>query len=163
MLQKVIAYLLIGLLPTPLLAQQTAAKQADGLKTLDWMVDKWEGESWLEFAPGQRKTNHSLETVQSKVGGAVLLIEGYHKGKIAGQPETAEDVITDKYSSILLDDSKAERHRFIAFTARQGYGDFQVKVADECWEWETTTPSGRVRFTITHSDKDEWSEKGEAS
>jgi hypothetical protein len=162
-MQKLIAYLLIGFLPTPLLAQQSATKEAEGLSMVHWMVGRWEGESWLEFEPGQRKINHALESVQSRVGDAVLLIEGYHKGKIAGEAEKAEDVVIHDLIRILLYDSKAKRYRFVAYTARQGYGDFQAKLADGGWGWEMTTPSGSVRFTITHTDKDEWSEKGEAS
>jgi hypothetical protein len=77
-MRKLFAVLLIGFLPIPLFAQQAAPKQSEELQTLNWMVGCWEGESWIEFAPGQRRTNRSLETVQSKVGGAVLLIEGYH-------------------------------------------------------------------------------------
>jgi hypothetical protein len=75
-MRKLFACLVIGFLPIPLFAQQAEPKQSEELQALNWMVGRWEGESWVEFAPGQRRTNHSLETVHSKVGGAVLLIEG---------------------------------------------------------------------------------------
>jgi hypothetical protein len=154
---------LIGFLSTPLLAQQSPPKQEDALKTLNRMVGNWEGESWIESAPGQRRTNRSLKTILSKVGGAVLLIEGYHKGKSADQGETAKDVVTHESINILLCDAKANRYGLVAYTARQGYGDFRAKVVDRGWEWEIETPSGRVRFTIAHAANDERSEKDEAS
>ena len=34
---------------------------------------------------------------------------------------------------------------------------------DGGWQWETASPAGKLRFTITHTDKDEWFESGEAS
>jgi hypothetical protein len=162
-MRKLIVGLSIAFLAMPLLAQQAAPKKAEDLQSLNWMVGRWEGESWIEFAPGQRRTSQSLETVQSKVGGAVMLIEGYHKGKTAEASDKAEDTVTHESISMLLYDSNAKRYRFVAYTARQGYGEFQVKVTGSRWEWEMPAPSGRVRFTITHPDKDEWSEKGESS
>ena len=127
------------------------------------MVGSWEGTSWIEFAPGQRRTNNSLETVQSKVGGAVLLFEGFHKGKRPGQDGKEVEVTTHDSLSMLLYDGKAKRYRFVAYTARQGYGDFEAKLIDGGWQWETASPAGKLRFTITHTDKDEWFESGEAS
>jgi hypothetical protein len=163
MVHKHIALLLIGVLPAPLLAQPSVPKQADALKSLRWLVGQWEGESWIELGPGERKTNRSLETVQSKVGGSVLLIEGFHKGRRAGQDGKEEDVVTHDAIGMLLYDAKANRYRFVAYTARQGYGEFEAKLVEGGWQWEMTTPAGKVRFTITHTDKDEWSETGEAS
>src|SRR5271167_1339158 len=86
--------LLLGLFPIPLSAQPPAPKHPYALKSLDWMVGSWEGKSWIEFAPGQRGSNDSLEIVQSKVGGAVLLIEGLHKVKRPGQDSKEEEVTT---------------------------------------------------------------------
>ena len=80
-MRTLLAALLFSVFPVPPSAQPPAREQAEALKSLAWMVGSWEGTSWIEFAPGQRRTNISLETVQSKVGGAVLLFEGFHKGK----------------------------------------------------------------------------------
>jgi hypothetical protein len=127
------------------------------------MIGKWEGESWIELAPGQRHSNRSLETVQSKVGGAVLLIEGFHRGPRAGKDGKEEEVTTHDAMAMLLYDGRAKRYRFVAYTARQGYGDYEATLADNGWEWGMKTPAGRVKFTIVHTDNDEWSERGENS
>jgi VCBS repeat-containing protein len=97
------------------------------------------------------------------VGGAVLLIEGFHKGKPPGQDGKEEEVTTHESLSMLLYDANAKRYRFIAYTARQGYGEFEVKLIDGGWQWEMVSPASKQRFTITHTEKDEWSETGETS
>jgi hypothetical protein len=162
-MQKLISILLIALMPTPLLAQRPSPKLAEELKPLSWMVGRWEGESWVELGPGQRRTNRSIESVQSKVGGSVLLIEGLHKAKRSGQDGKEEEVVTHDSISMFLYDSKAKRLRFVAYTARQGYGDFEARLVGQGWQWEMVTPTGKARFVITHTDKDEWSERGEGS
>jgi hypothetical protein len=162
-MRKLLVLLLLGVFPISLPAQPTTPKQPESLKSLDWMVGSWEGKSWIEFAPGQRRTNNSLEIVHSKVGGAVLLIEGFHKGKRPGQDGKEEEVTTHDALSMLLYDGKAKRYRFVTYTARQGYGDFEAKLIDGGWQWEMANSAGKLRFTITHTDKDEWFENGEAS
>ena len=162
-MRTLLAALLFSVFPVPLSAQPPAREQPEALKSLDWMVGSWEGTSWIEFAPGQRRTNNSLETVQSKVGGAVLLIEGFHKGKRPGQDGKEVEVTTHDSLSMLLYDGNAKRYHLVAYTARQGYGDFEAKLIDGGWQWETASPAGKLRFTITHTDKDEWFESGEAS
>lgn len=163
-MKKLYTTLLLGMLPILLSAQPPAPQRPDALmKSLDWMVGSWEGTSWIEFAPGQRRTNNSLETVQSKVGGGVILIEGFHKGKRTGEDGKEKQVTTHEALSMLLYDAKAKRFRFVAYTASQGYGDFEAQLIDHGWRWEMSNPTGKMRFTITHSDKDEWSEGGEVS
>jgi hypothetical protein len=162
-MQKLLAILFIAMMPAPLLGQPSTAKPSEDLKTLTWMVGQWEGESWIELTPGQRRTNRSLESVRDKVGGSVLLIEGCHKEKRSGQDGKDEGAVTHESISMLIYDGKAKRYRFVAYTARQGYGDFEAKLLERGWEWEMPTPTGRIRFTITHTKNDEWSEKGEAS
>lgn len=162
-MKKLLAFLVVGVLPVLASGQPPAPKQPEALKSLDWMIGSWEGESWIEFAPGQRRTNRSLETVQRKVGGAVFLIEGFHKGKAPGQDGNEEETTTHESLSMLLYDGNAKRYRFIAYTARQGYGEYEVKLIDGGWQWEMVNPAGKQRFTITHTEKDEWSETGETS
>lgn len=159
-MKKLLAILLLWTWSTPLLAQTPTTAQREQMKKLDWMVGQWKGESWIEFAPGQRRTNISTESVQSKVGGSVLLIEGLHKGK---RPGKDEEVITHDALALLLYDEKAKRYRFLAYTAGQGYGEYEPKLIEGGWQWESQSPSGRVRFTIKRTDKGEWYEVGELS
>jgi hypothetical protein len=162
-MRTLLAALLFSVFSVPLSAQPPAREQPETLKPLDWMVGSWEGTSWIEFAPGQRRTSHSLETVQSKVGGSVFLIEGVHKGKSSGQDGKEVDATTHEALGMLLYDGKAKRYRFLTYTASQGYGDFEAKFIDGGWQWETAGPAGKLRFTITHTGKDEWFERGETS
>ena len=159
-MKKLMALLLLGMWSIPLRAQAPAANPREEMKKLDWMVGQWKGQSWIELAPGQRRTSTSTESVQSKVGGAVLLIEGLHKGKRPGQEE---EVITHDALALLLYDEKAKRYRFVTYTAGQGYGEHEAKLVEGGWQWGLQSPAGSVRFTIKRTDKDEWSEIGEIS
>ena len=159
-MKKLITLLLLGLLPIPLLAQTPTANPREEMKKLDWLVGQWKGQSWIELAPGQRRTSNSTESVQSKVGGSVLLIEGLHKGKRPGQEE---EVVTHDALALLLYDEKAKRYRFVTYTAGQGYGEYEVKLVEGGWQWELPSPAGSVRFTIKRTDKGAWFESGEIS
>ena len=107
-LSNVAALVLIVNLSTALRAQpQSPAREADAMQPLDWLVGQWEGESWIEFVPGQRRTSHSVETVQSKVGGAVLLIEGYHKADRRGDDGKEQGTVTHDAISMLFYDARA--------------------------------------------------------
>ncbi len=58
---------------------QTA--QHEAMKKLDFLVGEWKGESWSEAVPGQRHESRGVETVQRKLGGLLVTIEGAHLRK----------------------------------------------------------------------------------
>jgi hypothetical protein len=125
-MKKLYGFLVLAVFPFLLWAQPPASQKPGALKSLDWMIDSWEVTRWIELPPDQRRTNNSLETVQRKVGGGGLLIEGFHKGKRPGQDGNEEEVTNHNYLSIFLYDDNAKRYRFVAYTARQGSGDYEV-------------------------------------
>jgi hypothetical protein len=131
------------------------------MKKLEFLVGRWQGESWLEFAPGQRRTSRGTETVQSKLGGLLLTIEGVHRRRADGRGEGA--VVHNAFAVVSYDD-KAKRYRFQAFTAQGQYADAEAKVGDRRLEWGLRVPGfGEVRYAITLNDKGQWSETGEVS
>src|SRR5262245_31732178 len=67
------------------------AVQQEAMKKLSFLVGEWKGESWTEFVPGQRHTSTGTESVQRKLGGLLLVIEGVHRRK-GGDQEAGEVV-----------------------------------------------------------------------
>jgi len=136
------------------------AVQKEAMKKLSFLVGQWKGESWTEFVPGKRQTSVGTETVESKLGGLLLTIEGVHRRK--GDKE-AGNVVHNAFAVVSYDD-KAKRYRLQAYTDRGNYTETEAKVADGKLEWGFRIPKfGEVRYTVTVSDKGRWSEIGEVS
>src|SRR5262245_43528265 len=137
------------------------AVQQVAMKRLRVLEGEWKGESWTEFVPGQRHTSMGTETVQSKLGGLLLVIEGVHRRKGGGKE--AGDVVHGAFGVVSYDE-KAKRYRFQAYTDRGGYTEAEAKVADAKLEWGFRIPQfGDVRYTITVNEKGQWFEIGEVS
>jgi hypothetical protein len=137
------------------------AAQREAMKKLDFLVGQWQGEGWMEFAPGQRRTFQGTEVVQRKLDGLLLAIEGLHRGRVGDQKE--EVVVHSAFALVSYDD-KAQRYRFQAFTGRGTYEDAEAKVSQGQLVWGMKVPQfGEVRYTIHLDDKGRWSEVGEVS
>lgn len=162
--KKVMLALLISFLPVPLFAQAPAFSQITEMKKLAFLVGKWKGSGYIEFVPGQRRTFRETESVQSKLGGLLLLIEGTGKGKTPG---SQEDVTVHDALAVVVYDDQAKAFRWTAYQAARGFVqsiDTHANVGDETVEWGFQDPrSGSFRFTITLDKKKQWTEIGEIS
>ncbi len=137
------------------------AGQRDAMKKLDFFVGKWHGESWTEFGPGQRRQSQGTETVQSKLGGLLLTMEGVHTRKTG---QKGEGAVSHNAFAVISYDAKAQRYRFHAYTGMGGYAEAGASVGDRSLEWSMRPPGlGQIRYTIRLNDKGQWFEIGEAS
>src|SRR5437867_2254331 len=109
-----VASLILLCLSLPVLPQTSISIQRDEVKKLAFMVGQWKGAGWFEYAPGQRSAFVITETIQSKLDGLALLIEGVGKSKIDGKGEG--DTIHQALAVLSYDD-KARRYRFLTHTA----------------------------------------------
>jgi hypothetical protein len=129
------------------------------MKKLDFLVGEWQGEGWMEIAPGQRRTFKGTETIQSKLDGLLLTMDGLHRGQVGGK----DAVVHSAFTAISYDD-KAKRYRFQAFTARGNYEDAEAKITDGQLVWGMKVPQfGDMRYTIKLDDKGRWFEIGEVT
>ena len=137
------------------------AAQRDAMKKLDFLLGQWEGEGWMEFAPGQRRTFKGTEVVQSKLDGLLLAVEGRHLGQLGGE---GKEVVVHTAFGLVSYDDKAKRYRFQAFTGRGNSEDTEAKVTEGQWVWGMKVPQfGDVRYTIKLDEKGRWFEVGEVS
>jgi hypothetical protein len=73
------------ILPISALAQMPSPTvQLGEMKKLSYMVGQWHGSGWVEQA-GQRETFSGMETVQSKLNGLALLVEGKFGSQVGGK------------------------------------------------------------------------------
>lgn len=135
---------------------------ADEMRKLDFLVGDWKGEASVSGGPGKGEHVLQTETVRTKLGGKVLLIEGIGRRKLADG--SAGEVVHDAVAMVWFDEA-AKKYRFSAWTAARGHVDAWFEVEDEnAARWGFDTPDGgRVRFMIALDEQGRWTEVGEYS
>jgi hypothetical protein len=135
--------------------------QLEAMKKLHFLVGEWKGEGWTEFAPGQRRTSPISESVQPKLGGMVLLVEGLGKIKVPGKQE---EVVTHNALGILSYDHRAKVYRLQTHLATGPSTDAEATFTDDGFQWRfQPSPTMSIRYTVRLTDKGEWFERGEMS
>ena len=135
--------------------------QREAMKKLGFLTGRWKGQSWTEFAPGQRSASVGTETVEPKLDGLLLAIEGFFRRKL-NDKETGN--VVHQAFTVVSYDEKSKRYRFQAYTDRGTFTDAEAKVEGEKLEWGFRIPQfGEVRYTITVTEKGQWFEIGEVS
>jgi hypothetical protein len=136
-------------------AEAPASGQHAEMKKLEWLVGQWKGTGWMLMGPRGRREFTITETVQEKLGGLVLVIEGHGKSQADGS--TVHNALA--FASY---DEGAKTFRWRAFTAEGRQTDAEAKVGANTLEWGLEIPQrGRMRYTIKLTEKGEWFEVGE--
>ena len=160
-MKKLIVAVLLSLISTPLRAQGPNATALEQMKKLNFLVGQWKGEGWVEYRPGQRVTVVATESVQRRLGGEVLLVEGIGRNKIENEKSelTGHDAI-----ALMFFDTRTGTFRFQAHRARGTSVDTELKVTPGGFEWGFQDErAGTLRFTMKLTEKGEWLEIGEMS
>ena len=144
--------LLAGL--TALSAQEnTAELQRGEVKKLESMVGQWKGSGWIQQG-AKRETFTGTETVQRKLDGLALLVEGKFSN--------AEGKIIHETLAVLDFAPKAAKYRFRTYLATGRSGEQDFKIVADGFEWGFQSPMGTIRYTIKTAN-DVWFEIGEFS
>ena len=141
---------------TVALAQRPDPTQSlEHMKKLDFLVGHWQGEGWMEFMPGQRHTFQSKETVERKLGGVALLIEGHH---------TAEGATIHHALAMLSYNQEGGGYHFRSQVASGQGGNFEgLLVKEGVFRWGMQMQQRTIRYTIMLNDAGQWYEIGEMS
>jgi hypothetical protein len=140
-------------------AEPQSAKeiQREEMKKLDWLVGRWKGSGWIDFGKHGRREFTQTESIESRLGGLVLVIEGTGKEKEGGA--TVHNAL-----AVVSYDQRGQVFRWRAFTADGGQTDTKAKVASDTVMWELQIPQrGRMRYTIKRKENGGWFEVGEFS
>jgi len=126
---------------------------------LSWMEGKWKGTASVQRGPGQPMIVNQEETVEFKLDGLVMLIEGLGKYKDPGSQ--VEKVGHHALAFVTYDPEKGQ-YRFQSYLNTGQLGDTYLKIIGENqYEWGF---EGRVRYLITHNPAGQtWLETGEYS
>jgi hypothetical protein len=143
-----------------LIAQAPAGAGSEEMKKLDFLVGQWKGTGWIDFGPGQRRTFKQTESVQLKVDGALLVVEGLGKGNVPGKQE---EVTVHSAFAVVSYDGKSSAFRWRTYRGGN-WIDTNAKVGDRALEWGFHDDrAGDIRFTIKINEKGQWFEVGENS
>ena len=137
------------------------ARARKEMQKLDWLVGKWEGESWMMSRDGQRQVSRGTEHVRRKVGGLALLVEGHFTSKTgSGEAEATVHEAMGVFSY----DAAAGAIRFRTYLANGMGGEHEAKVADDgTIVWGYRVGNGEMRYTTRKGPQGEWIEVGEFS
>ena len=127
----------------------TGFAQRKAMRQVQFLVGTWAGEGWIRMGP-QRQTFQGTETVEKRLGGAVLLIEGEHKAPMPGvdAPVTVHHAL-----AVLSWDQQARHYRFQSWLADGRSGDYEASVENGTFRWSMSHPErGRMRYTIRIDD-----------
>ncbi len=120
------------------------------------MIGQWKGSGWMRRGPGEPTHTQSLETVESRLGGRILLVEGLHHAK-----DDPSRVVHHALGVISYDPASGH-YRFQAHLATGQSGDYEMRREGEDILWFMDTPRGKIRYTI-RLQGGEWHETGEFS
>ena len=155
--------IVVLLLSTAVHAQAPGPNPAEleAMKNLDYIVGRWEGESWILRPSGERFTSRGGETVQWKLSGKILLIEGLFKST---GPD-GQEFVSHETLGVISYDPREGTYNFRTYVARGSVGDHKITLLGEHgWQWSLAGSAGStVRFTIQVTEDGKWHEIGERS
>ena len=143
------------------LRAQVGAPPIEQMKKLAILHGRWEGTGTMSRGPGTEQSARVVETVQPKLGGAILLIEGVGR---TGAPAGADEKIVHHALGVISFDPDTNQYRMRAYRSDGRFVDPTITVEDKRIIWSFNDPrAGTVRYTITINEKGQWHELGEMS
>ena len=140
-----------------LLAQAPSAPSKEhvtAMKKFEFLLGEWKGESWTQTAQGKEYAV-GTETVQSKLDGLVVVVDGDFKHK-----ETGKQV--HKAFGVFSFTPRADMYRFYAFTANGQMVDAKLQMMDKGFDWSFDPGPGiQIKYKMRLDEKGDWVEKGE--
>jgi hypothetical protein len=123
------------------------------MSKLDKMVGQWKGSGWIQQG-AKRETFSGTETVQRKIDGLALLVEGKFSNP--------EGKVIHETLAVLSFDPKAKSYDFRTYLANGMSGNHNFKLLADGYEWGFQFPAGNIRYIIK-TNNDVWFETGEFS
>ncbi len=140
-------------------AQEDLASKQKNMRAMSFLVGEWSGEGWIAMGPGEAQKFRSHESVESRLDGLALVIEGIHEDADAAP---GDEPIHHALATLTWDGAK-DAYRFSTHLANGRSGDFDGRLEDGVFVWGMEIPGRTIRYTITIGEDGRWTEVGEAS
>jgi hypothetical protein len=125
---------------------------------LDFMVGTWRGDAWM-VRGGERVQTAMTETVEPKLGGVVLEVEGLG---VVPAAEGGEPRVVHHALGVISFDAQTGGYVLRSYLATGQSGDFTLTPVEGGVRWSRSVPGGQVRNTALFANG-EWHEVGEFS
>lgn len=149
---------LTGALAAPAVAQMgdpaSAAESRERVAALEWLVGEWEGSGWIAVRGAGRQSFTSTETVESRLDGRLLLVEGLH--------HNAQGTVVHHALGAITWNANADRYVFHTWLGADGGGgaDNPLELTDAGFRWMPQSEQGAsVVFDVRNEDG-QWVETG---
>jgi hypothetical protein len=129
--------------------------QVEAIKKCSFLAGEWNGVGWQTLGTGQRRAVHQSESVQTKLDGLVLQIDGLGKDD---QGKFVQSILV-----VISFDPASKQYRFHAYDGQGQVLDADANCADGVFSWHWNADSLQFRFAIRLNSKRQWSELGESS
>lgn len=133
---------------------QQDAEQA--MEKLAFLVGNWQGTAQASTGPGQQVNLQQHETVEYRLAGKMLLIEGM------GYEE--EKLVFNALAAITFNEQKQEYEMTSWLSTGQNTQAYLLDKGDKKFEWGFEIPQGgMVKYEISLNDQGQWVETGQYS
>ena len=150
------ALLFAAAVPLAALADPSSPTAKEEMAKIAQMAGKWKGSGWIMTREGRHESN-SEESIEMRVDGRALLVEGLHKDVKSGE-------VNHHALAIIAWDDNQKQYRFMSALAAGRTGSFPGRLEGKKFIWSIEIPNGPTsRFTISLEDPDKWNEVGEMS
>jgi hypothetical protein len=136
----------------PQMAQGPTAGELEAMKKLDFLVGTWEGEGWMMLPEG-REVFKGTETVQKKLQGKALLVEGRFADPKDGT------VVHETLAIVTFDEAK-RKYVFQTYLFNRPGGVFDLVVKPNGFSWVIDVPNVPRTDYEMNLVNGEWVEKG---
>jgi len=155
-MKTLVTLMLLALFPMSAHAEPSSPTARAEMAKIAQMAGKWRGGGWID-TPGGRNFSNSEETIEMRLDGRALLIEGFHTDPRSG-------VVNHHALAIIAWDDGQKEYRFLSALAAGRTGYFPARLEGKKFIWSIPIPNGpTTRFTISLDDPDKWKEVGEQS
>ena len=134
--------------------------QREAMKKLDVWAGRWKGKGWAMTGPGQRRDFEINETIEKKLDGLLMLVQGLGTSK----DDSGKETVTHNALAVVSYDPDKKQYRFRHYTMKGGSGEDELKLTKEGYEWgfRNGEKGPLIRFVIK-LDANHWHETGEIS
>lgn len=160
---SILIILITILVHTPVVVSETETAEApaadaglEAMSRLGAMVGQWRGSGWMRRGPGEPSQTISRETVEYRLDGRILVVEGLHHSK-----DDPSQVVHHAFG-VISHDPESGGYRFQTHLANGRSGVYEMRLEDDDILWFLDSPRGKIRYTIRIRDG-EWREIGEFS
>lgn len=158
----VVMFVLISAHSATLIAQPSPEVHKEKMKQFAFWEGRWQGEGSTQMGPGPAKKSTVDETLQFKLDGTVMLIEGIGK---ATDPQTNQMQVVHHAMAILSYDPANNQYKFQTYLKDGRSTPALLNIIEENkYEWGFDVPNGKIKYLITIDPaKKTWNEIGQFS